>query len=116
MTSLEEDLLKVLHEAALDGLSMAQASGSLVGGQTLLAKALQDRLVSHIVFATDASERTLDGLRARADSAVVFCGFPLDRDALGRRIGKGTRAAVGIRPSRGSLHLRTQLRRLSALG
>ena len=116
VTGLEADLTAVLHSAALNGLSMAQASGSLVGGQTLLSNALQDGVISYIVLASDASERTVRTLQQQAGDAVVFCSLPLDREALGRRIGKGARAAVGVRASRGSLHLRTQLRRLVDLG
>lgn len=116
VTGLEADLTAVLHSAALNGLSMAQASGSLVGGQTLLSNALQDGVISYIVLASDASERTVRTLQQQSGDAVVFCSLPLDREALGRRIGKGARAAVGVRASRGSLHLRTQLRRLVDLG
>ena len=47
-----------------------------------------------------------------AGDGVPFVVLPISREALGQRIGRGSRAAVGVTPSRSARHLHRQLRRL----
>jgi predicted RNA-binding protein YlxR (DUF448 family) len=101
--------------AALDGLSQAAAGGALVGGFDRLTLALVEGRVDLVATAAGASERTLEGLR-QAGPDATFVELPLDTDALGRRVGKGPLAAVGVTSARPAAHLRRQLRRLSRLG
>jgi uncharacterized protein len=114
--SLDATLRARILQAARDGLSLASASGSLVSGQERLAQALRGGAVRWVATASDASPRTLDALRAAAPPEVCFVELDLDRVALGDRIGRGVRAAVGVRSTRGAAHLRLQLRRLADLG
>ena len=102
--------------SALDGLSMAAAAGALVGGHDLLEDALANGRISEVVVAVDASERTIADLRKAAGESVAFVRLPLDREALGARVGRGPRAALGVGASRATHHLRMQLRRLLDLG
>jgi len=101
---------------ALDGLSMAQAAGALVGGRDLLTRALRNDQVGHVIVAEGASERSIGEFKAAASESVVFVELPLTAPALGERVGKGPRAALGVRRSRAAAHLIRQLRRLRDLG
>lgn len=98
-----------------DGLSQAAASGALVGGFDLLAAALREHQIRAVLVASDAAERTQRELRAIAPD-VSFVPVPWNREELGYRIGKGSRAALGVKSSRSSAHLLRQLHRLPLLG
>jgi len=117
---LSVDLLVMMREiilrSALDGLSMASASGALVGGHERLTAALRQGTVTEIVLAVDIADRTLRSLREAAGETMAFTQLPLDRDALGNKVGRGPRAALGLTSSRSANHLRRQLRRLRDLG
>ena len=106
--------------AIADGLSLAQASGALIGGHDVMIHGINDGDVVEIIVANDASERTIDDLRKAVEGSVhpnvPFTQIPMDRDTLGARIGRGSRAALGVKASRAAVHLRRQLRRLRALG
>lgn len=104
--------------AILDGISMAAASGSLVGGHDRLAHELRQGGLSAVIVASDASSRTVASLERALDeeNRVAFVKVPLGRDALGERTGRGPRAALGVRSTRGAAFLRRQLRRLRDLG
>lgn len=118
-SDLRERILAALHRAAADGISMASASGSLVGGHDRLVKELLGGAVEQVILASDASPRTVASIRRAAQEAeqdVVFVELPFTRDDLGSRTGRGARAALGVRPTRGSAFLRRQLRRLGNLG
>lgn len=114
-----DDLASVIRErimgAVLDGLSMAAASGSLVGGHDRLRAALIGGEVTAVVVASGASERTLSSLRQVAEG-VPFVPVALDAGELGDRIGRSARAALGVRSTRGAAFVRLQLRRLADLG
>lgn len=116
LTNLRDQVMR----AVADGLSMAQASGALVGGHDVLIHGINDGIVIEIVVASDASDRTIGDLRAAVEGSahpnVPFTRIPMDRETLGTRIGRGSRAAVGIKASRATAHLRRQLHRLRALG
>lgn len=114
--TLEADLRARVLGATLDGLSQAAAAGALVGGRDLLEKALAEGRVLEVVIASDAAPRTIEGLRRAADAEVPFIPVPLGREELGRRVGRGARAALGVLGSRASAHLRRQLHRLQTLG
>ena len=113
---IREGLLGAVVEAMLDGLSMAAAAGALIGGQDVLEQALRENRIVEVLVANDASMRTVASLRTAADAAVAFSVVPLGRDALGARVGRGSRAALGVTASRAASHLSRQLRRLRALG
>jgi predicted RNA-binding protein YlxR (DUF448 family)/ribosomal protein L7Ae-like RNA K-turn-binding protein len=106
---------EVVWVALQDGLSQAAAGGHLVGGHDRLVAALADGRVSWVVLASDAAERTISSLRAAADDRPIV-GVPLDREALGRRVGQPPRAALGVGTAAACTHLRRQLRRWRKLG
>lgn len=109
-----------VDRAIADGLSMAQAAGALLGGHDMLVNGIRGGEVLELVIASDASDRTVDDLRAALSASphpnAPVTRISLDREALGARIGKGSRAAVGVTPSRAATHLRRQLHRWRALG
>lgn len=112
-----EQYRAALQRALEDGLSMAAAAGALVGGNAVLQQALRRSEVDEVLVAHDASERTLRQLHEAAPEGVTFTTVPwLTAASLGHRIGRGLRAAVGVKPSRAARHLRLQLRRLRGLG
>lgn len=118
-TGLADRVRAAVLRAVEDGISMAAASGSLIGGHDRLVTDLRHGTVTTVIVAHDASPRTLASLRRAADdeeSDVVFVEVGIDRDGLGQRTGRGARAALGVRATRGSAFLRRQLRRLRDLG
>ncbi len=115
-SGLGERLRALIVAATLDGVSMAAAAGALVGGRDMLEAALRDERILHVLTSTDAAARTLDALRAASCEDVPFTEVPLDRVALGNKVGKGARAAVGVRRSSAATHLLRSLRRLHGLG
>lgn len=105
--------------SALDGLSQAAAAGTLVHGQDRLLAALGAGDVIAVALADDAAPRTLEAISRAAEEArppVLTVVLPRSREALGRQVGRGLIAALGVRPSRASAHLAKQLHRLSRLG
>ncbi|MFK7930461.1 MAG: DUF448 domain-containing protein [Myxococcota bacterium] len=113
---LSTRLAEQLRLAALQGVSMASASGSLVGGHDRLTAALRAQELRQVILATDAAERTLKSIRTAASDDVIFVSLGVGRDTLGERTGRGARAALGVLPTRGSAYLQRQLRRLRDLG
>jgi hypothetical protein len=77
---------------------------------------LKAERVRAVLTASDASERTLKSLRAASTEGVSFLMLPMDRASLGRRVGKGERAAIGVLASRSTRLLLRQLHRLLNLG
>ncbi len=112
---LAEDLDRHLHAALGDGLSQAAAAGALVGGAFVLEEALREGRILALIAAQDAADRSIKAARALGPE-LPFLRIPLDREALGRRIGRGDRALVGVLASRAANHLLRQLRRLVDLG
>ena len=110
-----------VQASALDALSVAAKAGALVGGFDVLEASLRRGEVIEVVLASDASERTVSSLQtvsAPRDGVVdqvPFTVIALDREALGARVGRGSRAALGVLRSKACTPLRTQLRRLRAL-
>jgi hypothetical protein len=82
----------------------------------MLTLALRDDALEEVVLASDIAAGSEKKLRAAASDRVPFTRLHLDTAALGARVGKGTRAAFGIRRSRSAIHLQRQLRRLRSLG
>lgn len=101
--------------ALLDGLSLAAAGGGLVGGHDQLELALRDGRVAELVIASDAAERTVKSLLAAAGD-LPSTAIPLDREAMGVRVGHGSRAVLGVLPVPVTVHLARQLRRWRGLG
>lgn len=113
---LREQMTELALAGVLDGLSLAAAAGALIGGHDMLLAAIADGTIVTIILAEDASPRTVEDLRRAAGDAIPFTVVAIGRDALGGRIGRGARAAVGVTSSRAASHLRAQLRRLRSLG
>ena len=116
LSAIPDQVALLLREAVLNGVSLAVASGALVGGFQVLQAALKDERVDLVVLASDVSDRTRRALSGAAHSDVLFVDVPVDKVELGARMGKGSRAAVGVTRSRSATHLRRQLRRLRSLG
>ncbi|MCA9567102.1 MAG: DUF448 domain-containing protein, partial [Myxococcales bacterium] len=110
------DYRAAVERALLDGISQAAAAGALVGGHERLKLAMVDDEVTWVLLASDIAEGTEKKLRAAALERVRFQRVPIASADLGDRVGKGPRAAVGVRPSRATAHLVRQLRRLASLG
>lgn len=100
--------------AATALLSLAARAGALVSGADALARTAPEALLA-IIFAEDSSESS------RATTTRMFpilpsYFFPLTREALGHKIGKGPRAVLGLRPAAPVRALIRELRRMQALG
>lgn len=113
-------LCQVVQAAVLrglsSGLSIAAASGGLVGGHDRLVDALKRGEINVVALADGASARTLASIRLAADGAAVRCvPIPLDPCALGALTGRPKLAAVGVLPQGPTKLLRRNLARLTAL-
>lgn len=115
-TGLVGEMRSRIVNAALDGISMAQAAGAVVSGAQQLQAALSKGMLHSVLLADDASDRTVADLMDVAGEQVRMVRFPISTVDLGARIGRGPRAAVGVTSSRAGVHLRRQLRRLADLG
>jgi ribosomal protein L7Ae-like RNA K-turn-binding protein len=96
-----------------DGLSLAAAGGGLVFGHDAVEAAARSGAIVGLLTASDASERTVASVRSET---IPTWALPLDREALGRRVGQGTLAVIGVRDVACTVHLRRQLRRWTRLG
>jgi predicted RNA-binding protein YlxR (DUF448 family) len=112
---LEQQLHDAVLRAVLDGLSLAARAGALVGGHDAIEIAVGAGKVSEVVLANDAAERTVRDLERIAGDRPIT-RLPIDREALGARVGQPPRAALGLVPLPAFADLRTQLRRLRSLG
>lgn len=115
-SNLEGDLRAAVARATADGVSLAAAGGALIGGFDALQRALEAGQIAEVAVASDAAERTERTLRKSAREGTPFTVVPLDREALGARVGKAPLAAIGVLAEGASVHLRRQLRRLRDLG
>jgi len=109
-------IVRAVVRAVEDGLSLAAAGGALVGGHDALERALEEGRIAEVVVASDASERTVGGLRRVAGDDVPFVVLSATREALGTRVGKRSRAALGVLVAPASTHLLRQLHRLRNVG
>ncbi|MCB9696089.1 MAG: DUF448 domain-containing protein [Alphaproteobacteria bacterium] len=105
-----------VERALLDGLSLAAAGGGLVGGHDAIVQALAGGEIELLVLASDAADRTIRDLLRAAPEGMPAVPVTLDREALGSRVGSAPRAALGVRPTGSTVHLRRQLRRWVGLG
>lgn len=114
-----DQLDDAIHAASIAGLeralSTAARSGCVVSGRQTIERQLQrDELVA-LVVAADAAPRSVAHLSSGAPGLPLHTvGF--DRRALGQRVHKGPRAALGVRAGTPSEALLVELRRYTALG
>ncbi len=97
-----------------DLLALAARAGAIVSGADAMERTSPEALVA-LVFADDASESS------RATATRMFpllpsFPYPLTREALGHKIGKGPRAVLGLRAAAPVRALIRELRRMQALG
>jgi predicted RNA-binding protein YlxR (DUF448 family) len=100
----------------LDGLSLVAASGRLVGGHDQLLDALKEGKLAALVFSENIADRTATRLNEVREPEVQTFLLPISSAALGFRVGKGPRAAVGLFASERSHWLIKQLQRRQHIG
>ncbi len=100
--------------AILDLLALSARAGAAISGADALDRTSPDSLLG-LILASDASESSIEALIRRFPDVQRFT-VALDREALGHRVGKGPRAAVGFRASAPARALIAELRRSLALG
>lgn len=113
---LSEQLRSALLHQVVDGLSLAARAGALVGGADVVRQGIVEGRVQDLIFARDASDRTVQEMLRSTGEHVVVTVLPVDKDELGARVGQPPRAVVGIVSAPAFRHLREQLRRLRSLG
>jgi hypothetical protein len=113
-----EGLLARVREAnlarVLDFLSLAARSGCIASGAEQVSGAIAGGNILAFVAASDASERSVGAARREAPETPLFT-MPLDKETLGRRVGKGPRALLCIRPGGPTAALLRELRRMEEL-
>ena len=97
----------------LDLLSLASRAGRLASGSDQAETAAKAGEIVAFIVASDASPKSVEA--ATAARGLPVYPLPLDREALGLRIGKGPRAVVGLRPGGPTSSLVEQLRRMALL-
>ncbi len=108
------DRVRAANERAVgDLLSLSARSGALASGGEQVTSAVRAGELLGIAVASDASQSSLDA--ARGDRDIQVWTLPWDRETLGHRIGKGSRAIVGLRVSAVTRALAEQLRRMQDL-
>ncbi len=100
--------------AIKDCLSLATRSGVLAGGAQQVHDVLVTGEAVAVVVASDASRRAVTEIRKHAGTLPIH-SLPLNRAQLGALVGKGTRAALVIRPGKVGRRLLWELDRLEAL-
>jgi predicted RNA-binding protein YlxR (DUF448 family) len=100
--------------AMLELLSLAARAGAVAGGAEQLDGAGRSGALVALMVAEDAAPRSVTHAREAAAGVPTF-HVPLVRDALGARVGKGSRAVLGLRPSSVTRALLRELRRMEGL-
>ncbi|NLN16646.1 MAG: 50S ribosomal protein L7ae [Firmicutes bacterium] len=81
----------------LNMLGLAQAAGAVVAGEGAVEAALRKSRVRLLLLASDASSNTTKRFRNLARRfQVPLLVIPASKDELGKCIGKGMRAVVGL--------------------
>ena len=101
-------------KVVLDLLSLCSRAGALAGGAEQVEEALRGGEALGMVLAEDASEQSVARARACAPQLPAW-QVPLTKEELGRRIGKGPRAVLALRPASPSRSLVAELRRMADL-
>jgi ribosomal protein L7Ae-like RNA K-turn-binding protein len=84
-------------DAAVSGLlGLAARARALVWGTERVREAVRGGEVKFAIVATDASENTRDKLVPLLEASGVPWAGRLDRDTLGRAIGKAPVSAIGV--------------------
>lgn len=112
---LEERIHLACLEAVHHALLAASRGGCVVSGQQRLRERLPQGGLAVLVFAADASPRARR-LSSLAVTELRTHELELDARALGRAVGKGPRAVLGVRPGSPSRPLFHELRRYADLG
>ncbi len=110
---------ELILRGVTDGITMAAASGSVVGGHDRLISEISAGEITAVLFANDASSRTVASVRRAIDEApieITGIDSSFTRADFGRLTGRGERAALGVKSTKGAAFLRRQLRRLKNLG
>ena len=77
---------------------------------------MQRSEVHTVVLASDASDSVQRKLSAVNSKGISLVRMPINKDALGARVGTGPRAAVGVLPASSSVYLIRLLQVWGALG
>ncbi|MEE2751770.1 MAG: DUF448 domain-containing protein [Myxococcota bacterium] len=102
------------HRHLCDALSLAARTGRLISGQNATWEFVESGRAQAVGFASDASTRLKADFAARFPEFSVY-ELDLDREELGARIGKGTRAIFALGAGRALQPLMNELGRMQAL-
>lgn len=97
----------------LDFLSLSSRSGRLASGADAATIAVRAGDAAALLVASDASAGSVADIKGARDIPVYI--LPLDREALGHRIGKGDRAVIALRRGGPAADLLKWLQRRAAL-
>jgi len=91
-------LLAAVEQKIVNLLGMARKSGVVISGSSMVLDALQgDGHLSVVVLAKDIAAGVGDKIVARAKVKGVSCLRLLDKERLGRLLGKEERSVVGLK-------------------
>ena len=102
-------------EALLARLGSAWRAGCIVAGRERLIEQLGAGALAGLLLAADASDRRLGALLTQAGDMPI-ARLEVGRSEMGRRLGRGPRAALGVRPGAPARPLLRELQRCASLG
>lgn len=112
-SALLERALALADARILDFLSLSARSGRLASGGEGATVAVRAGEAIALLVASDASETSLSDIRGSREIPVFV--LPLDKEALGRRIGKGLRSVIALRSGGPATELLLWMNRRAAL-
>ena len=115
LDGLDERIHRGTLGRLLQRLSVAARAGCIVGGHDQILQQVARGQVLAFVSAADASRRSIEALCAAAPGLPEY-SIELSKEALGGHVGKGPRAALGVRVGSPARALLDELRRYTALG
>lgn len=112
-TALLERARAVADARVLDFLSLSARSGRLASGADAATMTVRAGDAAALLVANDASPGSISDVKGAREIPVYV--MPLDRTALGQRIGKGDRAVIALRRGGPGSELLLWLSRRAAL-
>jgi len=111
---LRPRVLAAAWARVLELLSLAARAGQVAGGAEQLTEALKAGQLRLVLLASDTSEESIAKIKSSSGS-IPCVKMELDKEALGARVGKGPRAALGLRAGSLSRAIAEQLPRIEEL-
>ncbi|MEJ2199704.1 MAG: DUF448 domain-containing protein [Desulfuromonadaceae bacterium] len=99
VAQLKSQLLQAITDKMVSLLGMARKSGVLISGSSMVLDALPSGRLALIVLANDVSDGIGKKVVGSAAARGVSCCYLLDKEGLGRMLGKAERSVLALKES-----------------